>query len=450
MSVIDVFLQQYAKEYDYYYELARKVANICETVLQRNGIHAVVTYRAKRPDSLREKLIKRNEEKDYKSIEDIYDDIADLAGVRIATYFPGDRSEIARLIEAEFITDKAKYFPDAEHRTPFTFNYTKRFTGYDAIHYRVRIKDVRLEDNKKRFSRSQVEIQIASALMHAWAEVEHDLVYKPKVGSLSEEEYRILDELNGMVLSGEIALERLQKAFNQRISRIQHSFNNHYELAALIREKIKMDAPYNAYMGKADILFSFLQKIHMDKPKDICWYIEVAGRLKQTKTIVRKMVDLILEDYPQYYNSYIQAKYETYGITAHLSEESLSFIDRDTEKLYEFVELWADLQTKVKKLQQSLGIISASEDAKVDIYECRLVKMLQYVGVGSELIDEARYLYNLRNNVLFASELPEDEILENGCRYLRRLIKYIDNGAEYHEEQTGISNNPKGNEGFHY
>lgn len=433
MSVIEVFLQQYAKEYDYYYELARKVANICETLLQRNGIHAVVTYRAKRPDSLREKLIKRNEEKNYKSIEAIYDDIADLAGVRIATYFPGDRSEIARLIEAEFIADKAKYFPDSEHLTPFNFNYAKRFSGYDAIHYRVRIKDVRLEDHKKRFSRSQVEIQIASALMHAWAEVEHDLVYKPKVGSLSEEEYRILDELNGMVLSGEIALERLQKAFNQRISRIQHSFNSHYELAALIREKIKMDAPYNSYMGKADILFSFLQKIRMDKPKDICKYIEVAGRLKQTKTIVRKMVDLILEDYPQYYNSFIQAKYETYGITAHMSEESLSFIERDIAKLYEFVELWAELQSKMKSLYENVEVKIDEEDDKLDIYECRLIKMLQYVGAGNELIDEARYLYNLRNNVLFASELPEDEILENGCRYLHRLLKSIDSGVGQNE-----------------
>jgi len=69
MDVIDLFLQQYTKEYDYYYELAKKVANICETLLQRNGIHAVVTYRAKRPDSLREKLIKRNEIKNYQYIK---------------------------------------------------------------------------------------------------------------------------------------------------------------------------------------------------------------------------------------------------------------------------------------------------------------------------------------------------------------------------------------------
>lgn len=429
MNVIDLFLQQYTKEYDYFYELAKKVANICETLLQRNGIHAVVTYRAKRPDSLKEKLIKRNELKNYQSIDEIYKDVSDLAGVRIANYFPGDRGEIARLIQAEFVTEKTKYFPNPENVSPYAVSYKRRFAGYDAIHFRVRIKDVRLEDSKKRFAQSLVEIQIASALMHAWAEVEHDLAYKPKIGSLSEEEHRILDELNGMALSGEIALERLQKAFNQRISKIQHSFNNHYELAALIREKIKMEVPYNSYMGRADILFRFLQKINMDKPKDICKYIEVAGNIKQTRTIVRKMVDLILEDHPEYYNGYLEAKYEVYGITAHLAEESLSFIQRDNAKLYEFIELWAKLQIEVKKLYEKMHLQECENDEKLDILECRLINMLEFLKVGEEQIEEAKYLYNLRNNVLFAAELPEEEILINGCRYLQRIIRAIKESA---------------------
>lgn len=425
MDVIETFLLQYTKEYDYFYELAKKVANICETLLQRNGIHAVVTYRAKRPDSLKEKLIKRNEIKNYASIEQIYLDIADLAGVRIANYFPGDRGEIARLIQAEFVTEKTKYFPNPNNTPPFTLEYKRRFAGYDALHFRVRIKNVRLEDSKKRFAQSLVEIQIASALMHAWAEVEHDMTYKPKVGSLSDEENRILDELNGMVLSGEIALERLQKAFNQRISKIQHSFNNHFELAALIREKIKMDLPYNTYMGRADILHRFLQKIDMDKPKDIFLYIEAAGNLKQARTIVRKMVDLILEDYPEYYNSYIDAKYEVYGITAHLAEESLAFIQRDNSKLYEFVELWGEMEKEAKKLFDAKQIKECEDGKKIDIHECRMVNMFHYLDANDEQIEELRYLYNLRNNVLFAAELPEEEILINGCSNLRKLIKVL-------------------------
>src|SRR5690606_41926303 len=65
--------------------------------------------------------------------------------------------------------------------------------------------------------------------MHAWEEVEHDLVYKPYSGNLSKEEVSILDEINGMVLSGEIALERLQSAMAERTKR-KSDITNKYEL----------------------------------------------------------------------------------------------------------------------------------------------------------------------------------------------------------------------------
>jgi len=68
--------------------------------------------------------------------------------------------------------------------------------------------------------------------MLAWAEVEHDLVYKPTQGELSEDEYAILDELNTMVLAGEVMLERLQSAGAARrleagtISAMEHAFED--------------------------------------------------------------------------------------------------------------------------------------------------------------------------------------------------------------------------------
>ena len=54
--------------------------------------------------------------------------------------------------------------------------------------------------------------------MHASSEVEHDLVYRPFEGTHSDEEYAILDELNGLVIAGEIALLRLQKAGEARVT----------------------------------------------------------------------------------------------------------------------------------------------------------------------------------------------------------------------------------------
>src|SRR5690606_9552985 len=90
---------------------------------------------------------------------------------------------------------------------------------YWATHYRLKLRESSLQEGQKRYAAARVEVQVASVLMHAWSEVEHDLVYKPLQGTLSDEEYAILDELNGLVLAGEIALERLQKAGEARVTR---------------------------------------------------------------------------------------------------------------------------------------------------------------------------------------------------------------------------------------
>ena len=53
-------------------------------------------------------------------------------------------------------------------------------------------------------------------------------------GTLSNEELAILDELNGLVLTGEIALERLQEAGNARIRSKNATLNSQYELASYL------------------------------------------------------------------------------------------------------------------------------------------------------------------------------------------------------------------------
>jgi ppGpp synthetase/RelA/SpoT-type nucleotidyltranferase len=233
MPVIDDFMSQYLMQFDFYQEAARICAQKCDTALQQNGIRAIVTFRAKSLYKLRLKLNSRDIEKKYATVREIRDDIPDLAGVRIALYFPGDAIETDRLLQSLFNVQKVKNFPQDSPSS----RYIKRFTGYGARHYRINLLADSLS-GQTRFSNALIEIQVASVLMHAWAEVEHDLVYKPLSGSLSDDEYAILDELNGMVLAGEISLERLQNAARQRISKSDLRFNNHYELAAYIYDTI--------------------------------------------------------------------------------------------------------------------------------------------------------------------------------------------------------------------
>lgn len=205
MKPIDEFLSRYKQEKSFYSEAAKYCAERCEAVLGPSGIRAIVTDRPKREDRLEAKLNDRNKRKSYKTVDDIFNDISDLAGVRIALYFPDDRSEVDTLIDTNFIVEETKTFPEKKRGRKSKLSYEKRFSGYWAKHYRVRLKvdDLGIE---KRFENAVIEIQVASVLMHAWAEVEHDLLYKPLTGNPSTDERAILDEINGLVMAGEIAL----------------------------------------------------------------------------------------------------------------------------------------------------------------------------------------------------------------------------------------------------
>jgi ppGpp synthetase/RelA/SpoT-type nucleotidyltranferase len=207
-SLIEDFLDQYKHEQPLYEEVASIVRRHLERILQEKGIKAVVSHRAKRTSSLRRKLMKRALEKKYGSVEDIYADIVDLAGVRVALYFPGDRERVGRIIMGLFDQlAPAKHFPADRKPTDIA--------GYAADHYRSALKD-------PRFIAMMVEIQVASVLMHAWSEVSHGLLYKPEHGTLTPQEINILKEVNAIVQYGEHKLEELQQSFEARTDEELH------------------------------------------------------------------------------------------------------------------------------------------------------------------------------------------------------------------------------------
>ncbi|WP_224484691.1 GTP pyrophosphokinase [Robertkochia aurantiaca] len=253
MSIIDNFIKQYEKEYDFYKQLARIGHDVLEDEIINRGIKAIISNRAKRIDRLKEKVIQRNQKKNYKSKRAIEKDIVDLAGIRVALYFPSEREIVGQVIEELFDIEETKTFPENPHKP----KHNKRFSGYWATHYRVRLK--KSEEIDKRFTSTVFEIQVASVLMHAWSEVEHDLVYKPFSGNLTEEELSILDEINGLVLTGEIALERLQKAITERTKQ-QSEITDKYDLTNLMFYNYKNNFKKMNF-GNTEYLNNYLKAI---------------------------------------------------------------------------------------------------------------------------------------------------------------------------------------------
>jgi ppGpp synthetase/RelA/SpoT-type nucleotidyltranferase len=344
MALVDDFISQYRREYDFYDQTARLAAQMLDSRLQAAGIRSIVTSRAKSVARLGPKVAERALRKNYQQFADIYDDIVDLAGVRVALYFPGQRSQVDAIVRDIFaLNEPPKEFPDGSKPK---YEYTKRFSGYSATHYRVHLKDASLSEPQKRYSEARIEIQVASVMMHAWSEVDHDLVYKPLQGMLSTEEYQILDELNGLAIASEIALERLQRAGEHRSSIANRQFRNHYELAAHLLSSaasLLNDSISDAGMGQIDILFDLLNIIGIHTPEQLSRYVAALHSDTEKKPVAQQVVDILLAEDPSRYAVYEELRSRSTGGRAQKPGQSDEPSDT-YNAIGSFVSSWADFE----------------------------------------------------------------------------------------------------------
>lgn len=410
MQAINDFLEQYISKLDVYQKASRLCAQICEKELERSGLRAIVTYRAKRPEKLKEKIVKRNAMNQYTSVDEIYQDIVDLAGVRIALYFPGDQCEIDKFIHNNFNVLDIKTFPQMSYKNTTNIPYTKLFSGYRASHYRVNLKKERCADVHKKYCNMIIEIQVASVLMHAWAEVEHDLIYKPLSGSVSSDEYEILDELNGLVLSGEIALNRLQKAFKERVSKRNESFSSHYELAAFLYDHLISSDSFtseNLVLGRADRLYNFLRNVNLNTPDKLEPFLKSVKPDFSVLTAAQKIVEAILLEEPDYHTVFLNIKLDTLAYNPYTNSTEFSNINADLTSVYDFINRMVELEKKYKIISTDYSQFELILEDK-DILNC---------------ID---YIRNLRTQLLISNILPEQIDVDYGKSAINKLINYFE------------------------
>lgn len=405
MKLIDDFIKQYNKEFDFYQELSRIVATKIEDQLFKRGVKAIVTHRAKRPDRLKDKLEGRKDEKNYKTIDDIFNDIVDLSGIRVAVYFPSDRDVLDEIIHDLFIVDKVKKFPDSAH-TP---KYEKRFSGYWANHYRVKLKEGK--DNK-RYLDVLSEIQVASVLMHAWSEVEHDLVYKPFSGDLSKEESSILDEINGLVLAGEIALERLQKAITER-TKEKKEITDKYELTNTLINFIKDQSKGKMKLGDTFVLNNYLNTNKKISTEDFYKYL---ARVNSESN--ESLTDQLLDMWIAYENESPNLK--SYFKNLNVPEKKASGFEA-------FVRCWVVLEKAVREILNDANV----KTKKHFIPDFGLLKEKKIINQMEA--KELQQLRTMRNQLLHGIETPTNEYLSDRFTILKsitgKVIEAVSNKA---------------------
>lgn len=410
MDLVDQFMTRYAKEYDFYAETARLAHQKLESNLQAAGVRSIVTARAKSITRLEDKCRQRSAKcGGYSSMDEIYDDIVDLAGVRVALYFPAEIDQADGMVARLFNVIAKKEFPESETRVG------KRFDGYKAVHYRVQLKEDDLDEASKRYAAARIEIQIASVLMHAWAEVEHDLIYKPLAGSLSEDEHAILDELNGMVLAGEIALERLQRAGETRVASSDRKLANHYDLAVHLlkaAEKITEKPISESGLGRVDLLFDFIRKLGIDTPGLLKPYIVSLHENVELRPLAEQIIDALLAEDSE--------RYEIYNSIRAQRPWARVRTDSDNEVYHNigmFMTRWMALEALLRELSPPM---SGGSPVIPTIRRLTTLELLP-----PDMLRELDRLRQMRNILVHGVEFPVLPDLEEATKRLDVILEEI-------------------------
>lgn len=269
--------------FDHYYNLAKHAADLTkEKLAAEKGkpdgerLHANIRFRAKEPDSLREKLIMRDQTEHYDSSEAIKKDIHDFAGVRMILYMPSEpqRGKADAMIRDIFGQDIKKRLHEGlrpaelQDESQGQKKYKPKHLGYEAVHYRAPMKEeYSVRDGYHFIPGDKVEIQVVSALSHAWAEAGHDVKYKSYAyGPPTFQEERVLDALNGLVQSGDLLLEQfhdmvLKRTFT-RFAHV-HDFGIYLDNLDLL---VSSEETRKFEEGPLDVLLEFLRLQDKDYP----------------------------------------------------------------------------------------------------------------------------------------------------------------------------------------
>jgi ppGpp synthetase/RelA/SpoT-type nucleotidyltranferase len=388
-DVVGEFVARFRREFDFYEQAGRIVAQRLEAQLESSGIRAIITSRAKNPKRLEVKARQRHLERNYQNADEIYADIVDLAGVRVSLFFPGEQAEVDKIIREHFqLSEVPKIFTGTSNLTD-----KKRFSGYWATHYRLHLKEDGLTEQSLRFTDARVEVQVASVLMYAWSEVEHDLVYKPMQGALSEDELAILDELNGMVLTGEIALGRLQRAASARVSSAGSRFENHYDLASFLLElgKSRMEtADKEPVVGDVEILFRLLTSLNISTPEMLTPYLQGIKADGEQRPLSQQIVDQIVAAHPDRYSVYAAIRSDS-GLADSADVAPSESVATDTSPnsaIGYFMTQWIVFERFLREIATARGLPSNTAMAPTS-------KLLKSLSVLSE--DELLELDRIRN-----------------------------------------------------
>ncbi|WP_204921627.1 hypothetical protein [Pseudomonas syringae] len=223
-------------------------------------VRATVQRRAKTPKSFFDKLRKAELRNRYNSVDEVFERISDLAGVRIATYLESDRQNVVQEIRQAFV-GKDGGEPDIDLK-----DHSEAGRHYRATHCQVYLIEEDFAGTNSNLEGTTCEIQVCSLLAHVFNEIEHDLQYKPLSGELSDAEREFIDQLGLLTKAGDLTIKRLLADTDERLTHRTGAFDDVHDFVARMRKELDVGTGFSANAGQ---LFEELEALRINTPGEI-------------------------------------------------------------------------------------------------------------------------------------------------------------------------------------
>lgn len=202
----EMLLNQFRQRIPQLVELESLVLCRLKDALDRQHIEVTaIDHRIKKEDSLAGKLERKGAK--YKSV----DDITDLLGLRVITFYTDDVDKVAALVAQTFDIDWGNSVDKRKLHELDSF-------GYNSLHYICRLPAGSADEA---LCHIPFEIQMRTALQHVWSTINHDTGYKSDV-QIPREYLRQFGRLAGMLELIDDEFSRLRNSLADYRRRVQN------------------------------------------------------------------------------------------------------------------------------------------------------------------------------------------------------------------------------------
>ena len=185
----------YAKLRPDYESVLHDIYQKLHCLTEDEGLSVTIKSRVKRFDNYCEKLVRLSKLQGNDMLQ-----ITDLLGIRIVCPFLEDLETIEQLISQEF------EILEMERKAE---QHSFREFGYDSVHLLIRTKPLDCPAQLPH-SCDVCEVQLRTILQEAWAEVEHELVYKSDIGIPNHSIRRKLASLNASLTLSDLIFQEIR------------------------------------------------------------------------------------------------------------------------------------------------------------------------------------------------------------------------------------------------